>query len=116
MPAPLAFGGWNYVHAERQTMTRRGAALVDPMAVTSRGQASHEIRGAGETSEIAAHLLRWRAHSNAGAGQGAPTSERRHAHFSDDPFYMRFAVTDPAKCYPDLPKPARQVNFPDCGA
>jgi hypothetical protein len=81
MPAPLAFGGWKYVHAERQTMTCRGAAIVDPMAVTSRGQASHEIRGAGETSEIAAHLLRWRAHSSAGAGQGAPASERRHAHF-----------------------------------
>jgi hypothetical protein len=82
MPAPLAFGGWKYVHAERQTMTRRGAAIVDPMAVTSRiDRPAHEIRGAGETSEIAAHLLRWRAHPSAGAWKGAPASERRHAHF-----------------------------------
>jgi hypothetical protein len=39
---------------------------------------------------------------------------------SDDPFYMRFAVTEPAKCYPGLPKPARQVNsqtaWPDFGS
>jgi hypothetical protein len=60
----------------------RGAAIVDPMAVTSRiDRPAHEIRGAGETSEIAAHLLRWRAHPSADAWKGCQASERRHAHF-----------------------------------
>jgi hypothetical protein len=113
MPAPLAFGGWKHVHAERQTITsRRSVAILNNGRRKPRTHPHAEIRGIGRRAKLPLTCC------NRPPFRMLALGEEQHQNgvsctLSMMRFCMRFAVTSPAKCYQAGATAAPDVREPE---